>query len=405
MLNNEQEEKLVQILIDRIQELNEVILKMIGKRIKQIRLATPQELTEIRKMLMNGEDLRKIFNLLSKVTKLNIQDIFDIYASETKINQEYAKKFYDVRGVQYVPYSQNKALKEQIKALATITAREYANISKTTAIGYTIRDTKGNIVFKDISKTYKEILDKSILNVSTGKETFYEQIRKDLKQLGQSGLKTIDYESGRSIRLDSAIKMNVLGGVRDLTNTLQTQFGEEFGADGIEISVHQNPAEDHAPIQGKQFSLGEYQYMQNEMPFMDYKGRKYNAIKREIGQWNCYHYIFNIVLGVNKPQYSDEELAEIEENNKKGFKIDGKHYTNYEGTQLQRALEREIRKQKDIQILAKESGDKDLVSQSQTKITQLTNKYKQLCNISGLSNQLKTRGLVSGYRRVNVANM
>nr|DAH71991.1 MAG TPA: minor capsid protein [Caudoviricetes sp.] len=405
MLNNEQEEKLVQILIDRIQELNEVILKMIGKRIKQIRLATPQELTEIRKMLMNGEDLRKIFNLLSKVTNLNIQDVFDIYASEAKINQEYAKKFYDVRGVQYVPYSQNKALKEQIKALATITAREYANISKTTAIGYTIRDTKGNIVFKDISKTYKEILDKSILNVSTGKETFYEQIRKDLKQLGQSGLKTIDYESGRSIRLDSAIKMNVLGGVRDLTNTLQTQFGEEFGADGIEISVHQNPAEDHAPIQGKQFSLEEYQYIQNEMPFMDYKGRKYNAIKREIGQWNCYHYIFNIVLGVNKPQYSDEELAEIEENNKKGFKIDGKHYTNYEGTQLQRALEREIRKQKDIQILAKESGDKDLVSQSQTKITQLTNKYKQLCNISGLSNQLKTRGLVSGYGRVNVANM
>lgn len=405
MLNNEQEEKLVQILIDRIQELNEVILKMIGKRIKQIRLATPQELTEIRKMLMNGEDLRKIFNLLSKVTNLNIQDIFDIYASEAKINQEYAKKFYDVRGVQYVPYPQNKALKEQIKALATITAREYANISKTTAIGYTIRDTKGNIVFKDISKTYKEILDKSILNISTGKETFYEQIRKDLKQLGQSGLKTIDYESGRSVRLDSAIKMNVLGGVRDLTNTLQTQFGEEFGADGIEISVHQNPAEDHAPIQGKQFSLEEYQYMQNEMPFMDYKGRKYNAIKREIGQWNCYHYIFNIVLGVNKPQYSDEELAEIEENNKKGFKIDGKHYTNYEGTQLQRALEREIRKQKDIQILAKESGDKDLVSQSQTKITQLTNKYKQLCNISGLPNQLKTRGLVSGYRRVNVANM
>lgn len=249
MLNNEQEEKLVQILIDRINALNEDILTIIGNRIKQIRLATPQELTEIRKMLMNGEDLRKIFNLLSKVTNLNIQDIFDIYASEAKINQEYAKKFYDIRGVQYVPYSQNKALKEQIKALATITAREYANISKTTAIGYTIRDTKGNIVFKDISKTYKEILDKSILNVSTGKKTFYEQIRKDLKQLGQSGLKTIDYESGRSVRLDSAIRMNTLGGLRKLNNQVQEQFGEEFDSDGVEISVHQYPAVDHENVQ------------------------------------------------------------------------------------------------------------------------------------------------------------
>lgn len=62
---------------------------------------------------------------------------------------------------------------------------------------------------------------------------------------------------------------------------------------------------------------------------------------------------------------------------------------------MQRALERKIREQKDIQILAKSSGDKELVNTSQLKITQLTNKYKQLCNISGLPNQLKTKGLVS----------
>ena len=404
MFNNDKEEKLVQILIDRIQELNEVILKMIGKRIKQIRLATPQELTEIRKMLMNGEDLRKIFNLLSKVTNLNIQDIFDIYASEAKINQEYAKKFYDMRGVQYVPYSQNKALKEQIKALATITAREYANISKTTAIGYTIRDTKGNIVFKDISKTYKEILDKSILNVSTGKETFYEQIRKDLKQLGQSGLKTIDYESGRSVRLDSAIRMNTLEGLRTLTNQIQQQFGEEFGADGVEISHHINSAPDHIDtVDGKQFSLNGDRVVNGKL-YKDFNTVN-NSLDRQVSTLNCRHYIFSIVLGVNKPQYTDKQLEEDKKKNKQGFDFEGKHYSNYEGEQLQRLIEREIRKQKDIQILAKSSGDKDLTLQAQTKITQLTTKYKQLCNVSGLPNQLKTRASVIGYKRINVAKM
>lgn len=404
MLNNEQEEKLVQILIDRIQELNEVILKMIGKRIKQIRLATPQELTEIRKRLMNGEDLRKIFNLLSKVTNLNIQDIFDIYASEAKINQEYAKKFYDVRGVQYVPYSQNKALKEQIKALATITAREYANISKTTAIGYTIRDTKGNIVFKDISKTYKEILDKSILNISTGKETFYEQIRKDLKQLGQSGLKTIDYGSGRSVRLDSAIRQNTLEGLRTLTNQMQQQFGEEFGADGVEISHHINSAPDHIDtVDGKQFSLNGDKVVNGKL-YKDFNTVN-NSLNRQVSTLNCRHYIFSIVLGVNKPQYTDKQLEEDKKKNKQGFDFEDKHYSNYEGEQLQRLIEREIRKQKDIQILAKASGDKELTLQAQTKITQLTTKYKQLCNISELPNQLKTRASVVGYKRINVAKM
>ena len=71
----------------------------------------------------------------------------------------------------------------------------------------------------------------------------------------------------------------------------------------------------------------------------------------------------------------------------------------YQGEQLQRNLEREIRKQKDIHILAKSSGDIDLMSKAQLKITQLTRKYHQLSEVSGLSTKMK-RMSVSGYRRV-----
>ena len=78
-----------------------------------------------------------------------------------------------------------------------------------------------------------------------------------------------------------------------------------------------------------------------------------------------------------------------------------KTYTNYEGTQLQRKLETEIRKQKDIQIMAKASGNKELVQESQQKITQLTRKYKELSDVSGLPTKLE-RARVSGYRRTKV---
>lgn len=77
----------------------------------------------------------------------------------------------------------------------------------------------------------------------------------------------------------------------------------------------------------------------------------------------------------------------------------------YQGTQLQRLVERRIREQKDIQILAKASGDKLSTVEAQTKITQLTTKYKQLCNVSGLPNQLKTRASIVEYKRINVAKM
>lgn len=403
MLNNEQEEKLVQILIDRINALNEDILTIIGNRIKEIGELTPTQVHQMQQMLMYDTDINTIVQKLAEVTNMNVNDIYNMFEYSAKTNQDFAKQFYRARGIEYIPYSQNKALKEQIKAIAKITAKEYANISRTNAIGYTVKDLKGNLAFKDISSIYKDTIDKAILNINQGKTTYQQEMKKAIKQIGQSGLKTVDYESGRSVRLDSAIRQNVLDGLRNLNNQLQEQFGEEFGSDGVEISTHTNPAPDHAPIQGHQFSNEEFDKMQNSLPFQDIKGRRYEAIERHISEWNCYHRPFRIVLGISKPLYTDKQLQEINKKNKDGFKFDGKHYSNYEGTQLQRLLEREIRKQKDIQILAKSSGDKELTLQAQTKITQLTTKYKQLCNISGLPNQLKTRARVSEYKRINVS--
>lgn len=71
------------------------------------------------------------------------------------------------------------------------------------------------------------------------------------------------------------------------------------------------------------------------------------------------------------------------------------------GTQLQRRIELEIRKTKDVQILARSSDDKELIKESQEKISQLTKKYKDLLNASGLKSQLK-RASVPSYRRMKV---
>ena len=81
------------------------------------------------------------------------------------------------------------------------------------------------------------------------------------------------------------------------------------------------------------------------------------------------------------------------------IKIDGKEYTKYECTQLQRNLERRIREQKDIQILGRTSKNKTLIDKSQLKITQLTNKYKEISDISNLPTKMN-RLKVSGYKRV-----
>ena len=404
MLNNEQEDRLVELLVGRIDSLNEEILEIIGNRIKEIGEMTPTQVHQINQMLMYNTDLKKIVKRLAEITGLNVNDIYSLFEYSAKTNQDFAKQFYKARGISYIPYAENKVLKEQIRAIAKITAKEYSNMSRTNAIGYTVKDLKGNLVFKDISSTYKDIIDKAILNVSQGKTTYQQEMRKAIKQIGQSGLKTLDYESGRSVRLDSAIRQNTLEGLRTLTNQIQEQFGEEFGADGVEVSHHINSAPDHIDtVDGKQFSLNGDRVVKGKL-YKDFNTVN-NSLDRQVSTLNCRHYIFSIVLGVNKPQYTDKQLEEDKKKNKQGFDFEGKHYSNYEGEQLQRLIERRIREQKDVQILAKASGDKELTQQVQAKITQLTTKYRQVVKVSGLPNQLKTRASVVGYRRINVANM
>lgn len=394
-------EKLTERLVERIEQGNTYILKQIGENIKQIGGVIPSRAYQLVQILKYGGNYNNILRELARITELNIKDIEDIFEAVAKENQLFAKQFYDYKNVKYIPYNENITLQNQVKALARITMGEYLNISNTTAIGFTVKDLNGNIVFRDIGTMYKEVIDKAVLNIGQGKDTFYNQMRNVLNELGESGIKTLDYVSGRHMRLDSAVRMNMQGALRDLSNTLQRQFGEEYGADGIEVSVHNNPAPDHEKIQGHQFTFEEYEKFKSDLPFKDINGNNYPTTERHIGEWNCYHYEFNIVVGVNKPNYTEEQLQQIIDENKKGFEIDGKHYTNYEGTQLQRRMETEIRKQKDKQILAKASGDEQLIDTTQKQIKQLTLKYKELSDISGLPTKMQ-RLQVNGYKNSNV---
>lgn len=398
MLNETALEKLAERLVNRIEEVNSYTLTLIGKRIKQIGGLSPSDAQKLIQTLKYGGDIDKITKKLAEITNLNVNDIYDMFEEVAKNDLNFAKKFYDYRGLEFTPFEENIALQNQVSALARQTTNSYLNLTNTMA--FTKKDKLGKVVYTDLFTTYRDTLDKAVLSVSQGKSTFQEQMYKTIKELGNSGIKTVDYSSRYSRRLDSAVRSNMMSGLRDLHNNLQEVIGEEFGYDGVEISVHTNSAPDHIDLQGKQFSLTEYSNLQNNLPFQDYQGKQYEARERPISELNCYHYIFSIILGVSNPRYSNEELEEFNNKNEDGFSFDGNEYTNYEGTQLQRKLEVEIRKQKDIQIIAKSSGNKQLISEAQTKITQLTRKYKELSNISGLPTKLD-RLRVSGYRRAS----
>lgn len=388
MLNEEALERLSERLVNRIESLNAYFINKLGEQIVNIGKLTPSQLREVLQSVKYGNSLDEIVNKLAEITDKNVKDIYEIFETVAKKSQEYVKKFYEYRKIKYIPFDENQALQKQVKAIADITANDYLNMSKT--IAYATYNSLGVREFTSLSKTYQKITDEAILSISQGRESFNTVMKRAMKQLTSNGLRTVDYASGYSRRLDSSVRMSIMDGIRRLNQELQIQFGKEFNYDGIEVSHHIYPAPDHEDtVDGKQFSKEEYE-------------RINNSLDRHIGELNCYHFIYPIILGISKPLYSKKQLEADKKKNHDGFEFEGTHYTNYQGTQLQRRLETKIRQYKDRQIGAKAINDTDEVYHCQEKIRQLTEKYNDLHKTSGLPTKID-RLRVEGYEKVKVS--
>lgn len=430
MINEELQEKLLSVFDKRFQDYNTKVLEELGNVIKQFKDLTPSQAYSLAQQLKYNTTVKDLLNELSKISGLSVKDLKAILEKVAKENIGFADVYYKSRGLETPIYSENKALQRLVSSVYNISGAEFKNIAKST--GFRLLGDNGEPLLLDIDETYKYVIDKCVIAVSQGKETYQQSMRSTLKQLSDSGVRRIDYANNYSRRIDSSVRMNILDAVREVSNQSQMLFGEEFGYNAVEVSHHSNSAPDHSnnDIENGKFDIDGHQFVkldilkeqikngtEKEITLKDidevnhrvkYKGKWYydfdyinNNLNRPVSTMSCYHYIFSVVLGVSRPQFTDKQLEEDKKKNNDGFEFEGNHYTFYEAEQLLNRIALEIRKNKDTQIMAKSSGDDDLILSSQTKITQLTTKYRQVVKVSGLPNKLATKGWVQGYRRIS----
>ena len=105
------------------------------------------------------------------------------------------------------------------------------------------------------------------------------------------------------------------------------------------------------------------------------------TLKRPIGQWNCRHKRYAIILGVSKPVYSAEDLEQMRRYNRRKITIDGEQYNIMQARQILNGLASQRQQQQDRLTLYRASGDTLGVAQAQDKITQIDAQYKQIQDI------------------------
>ena len=330
-------------------------------------------------MQLVGADIAEIRNEMNDLIKVTMQDVSSLYDVISSDGYTSHATEFALKGIDKESFLSRHYLKDYVESVRKATNDTFQNIARTTVI----------------DKPYQEAVNKAIQAVTTGTDNYNNVVRNLVKDYGQ-GMR-VTYDSGITRRLDSAIRMNILDGCRQVNKGVHEEAAKAFGADGYEISAHNLCAPDHLEIQGIQLSKEEFEKLQNDSPFEEYDGTKHEAIRRAVGTWNCRHYVFPILLGISQPAYSKEQLQQFKTRSNEKVEIDGKEYTKYQCTQLMRRLETEMRYAKEQYIIGRDISDNLMQANAQVRLLRLQKKYREISDLSGLRKRYD-KAYVPNYR-------
>ena len=281
----------ISYLRDRSEQLLDPIINFliedICKRVAEAGQLTGTASYQVWRAQNLGISQRKLKKEIAKRLKLSLRQAEKLMtqAAETGYNYDISR----FPTSHAVPLSANSSLQQILSATVALAKNDLTNMTQT--IGFVGTDG----VCRELTDAYNQACDFAFQKISTGAQDYMSAIRDATRNLAEKGIRWIDYESGVHTSLDAAVRRNMMGALGLMQEQISQSTYDMLGCDGWEISAHEGSAPDHEPYQGRQY------------PDKAYK-RLNNSLKRRIGTLNCGHYAFCIILGVNEPLYSREEL-------------------------------------------------------------------------------------------------
>lgn len=361
--------------------INDFLLDDIARRIAGAGQLTSAAQYQVWRAQQLGLSQRELKKRLRKLLKVSRRDLRRLLTQSAEVGYNFDLK--SLPYVQTVPFERSPVLQQIVAAAVKLAQDDLSNIVQTLGMV----DPYGHAL--PLQKAYRSCMDYAFKQVSTGAADYNTATRQATKNLADMGVRVIDYESGVHTSIEAATRRNIMGGLGLMQEQITRQNHDDLGADGWEISAHANSAPDHEPIQGKQYSDAAYEALNN-------------SLKRRIGTLNCGHAAFPIILGVSRPQYTPEELDRFRADNAKGITYGGKKYTGYQATQMQRKLERAIRRQKKRVLVDEAAGDMEKLQTDQIRLRRLNEEYKRFSKAAGLRTEPE-RAQVAGFGRGQAA--
>lgn len=355
-------------LAELFRALEITLLEEICSRLKASDQLNEVTVQDIRALRSHGIDLKEIEKAIRKTSGISETKLNELLDDVVKRNQKYCTEVIDLARVTQPDVLVNATT---IDAIRRQTQDVFRNI--TASMGFLV-DAERTMLSP--AKAYQWALDNAALQVQSGAINYNQAIKTAVKELADSGLKVVDYESGHRDHVDVAVRRAVMAGVSQICAKYTEQSAEYLDTPYFEVSAHvgardkpgPSPWSSHKEWQGRVYSV-----RAGDIYPSIYDICGLGAVDGLEGA-NCRHRRFPWVEGVSERTYTDEQLKHIDDGH--GCTFDGKDYTAYEATQMQRRIERTVRKLKREKAAYKAAGLHEDETAVNIRLRRLNAKYK-----------------------------
>lgn len=310
------------------QQVEDEILQDVARRIGKMDAVTPTANWQLWRYQQTEALRNDVVKLLAKYTGKSAAAIRKLLLQAATEAMEREDAIYYHYDMEPTPFEESAALNNLLDAGARQTCGTWQNLTATTA--------------NTVTGAFERTLDAAWLKVSTGAFDYKTAVKQAVDSLADE-MPMVTYPSGHKDSIEVAARRAVLTGVNQTTGKLQVARMDEMGCEFVETTAHGGARPSHAEWQGRRFHRG---------GAVDYKGRHYPDFEAATGYgtgaglcgWNCRHTFFAVFpeLG-DPPQWTQEQLRKL---NARNIEWNGKKYTAYEISQMQRARERNVRRWK-----------------------------------------------------------
>lgn len=359
--------------------LEDTLLMEICSRLKLRDELNEVTVQDIKALRSHGIDLKEIEKAVRKTLGISETKLNKLLDDVVERNQKYYTELIDLA---HITQPETLVSVEDTWAIYEQTKQTLRNITR--SMGFLV--DAGRTMLPP-AKAYQWALDNATMQIESGAINYNQAIKSAVRQLAQSGLKVVDYESGHRDQIDVAARRAVMTGVNQTCAKYTEQSAEYLETPYFEVSAHSgardkpgpSPWSSHKDWQGKVYSIRAGDIYQNIYEFcgLGYVDGLEGA--------NCRHRRFPWVEGVSERTYTDKQLEHIDDG--LGCTFEGKTYTAYEATQMQRRVEREVRKLKREKAVYKAAGLYEDEQAVNIRLRRLSAKYKAFSEAAGLPEQ------------------